>query len=870
MATVKANAQSQVSRLRSLHARLVAWAKTKSFRTFFVVAALAILFVTTIFWSFLGAVVHQGNADQLVNAFLFEQGDTLSKAIMPSQHTFLLKWPLFWLIKTLGYTYIANVAVTVAVTLATVGAVTFVIYRILAKKPIAFGLVCLTMAAVLLPIAAQPYAGAILPVNMAMLTTRNLEYAVYIGALLLLVRLPKISPKLWQFWVATGLFGLLIASDKLFLTLSIGGAILTLVASALWRNRQFVIFAANWLAASAFGALAAFGILAVINKFVTHIAGDAGANPYGLVQNLHDFALGVAYGALSIFTNLGANPAFDANQLKQIPAYAATHLFSFGGLAFIANLGVVAVVVIAVKKILATHIVAKKQRKPFDATAGLAVALVATSLVAIAAFVATNHYYPVDARYQAILFFAAMISLAVYAREQTWLVQKVLPISGLLLAGIVSGLFAAAANYHSDMDATASLNNRNALVATAMGEHGGSNILMGDYWRVVPIRQASNSKVSILPLSSCTEPRGILTSTAWQPANDTQPFAYLLTYGSHSPDFPECSLSDIVAKYGKPNASTIISGSLDAPQETLLFYDHGVNSNPNNNKPTVPATVVPIDLQNYQSASCPGKTIITTVAHQDDDLLFMNPDQIHSLRAGDCLRTIYITAGDAGGNDLYWLGREKGSQEAHDWMDGPDKNIWLQRIIKLGDHQYITIATPRGKPNISLIYIRLPDGNVKGNGFKQDHFESLAKLESGHIPALNSVDGQSSYTKADLTNALVSLMEFYKPSEVRTQAVQSLSLRYPDHSDHLAVGRYTHIAYDQYKKQSGSEAPISYYVGYPIHDSQPNIFGQDYQDKASAFFIYSQYDDGGCTTFVTCNTRSVYGEYLKRQIKTSP
>ena len=36
------------------------------------------------------------------------------------------------------------------------------------------------------------------------------------------------------------------------------------------------------------------------------------------------------------------------------------------------------------------------------------------------------------------------------------------------------------------------------------------------------------------------------------------------------------------------------------------------------------------------------------VAHEDDDLLFMNPDLEHAIDAGSCVRTIYVTAGDAG------------------------------------------------------------------------------------------------------------------------------------------------------------------------------------------------------------------------------
>src|SRR5262245_7566617 len=46
------------------------------------------------------------------------------------------------------------------------------------------------------------------------------------------------------------------------------------------------------------------------------------------------------------------------------------------------------------------------------------------------------------------------------------------------------------------------------------------------------------------------------------------------------------------------------------------------------------------------------------VAHEDDDLLFLSPDILHAIQAGDtCVRTVYLTAGDAGNDESYWSGR---------------------------------------------------------------------------------------------------------------------------------------------------------------------------------------------------------------------
>ena len=41
-------------------------------------------------------------------------------------------------------------------------------------------------------------------------------------------------------------------------------------------------------------------------------------------------------------------------------------------------------------------------------------------------------------------------------------------------------------------------------------------------------------------------------------------------------------------------------------------------------------------------------------------LLFNMDPKIHDIREDHCIRTIYITAGDAGHNQFYWLSRERG------------------------------------------------------------------------------------------------------------------------------------------------------------------------------------------------------------------
>jgi LmbE family N-acetylglucosaminyl deacetylase len=327
-----------------------------------------------------------------------------------------------------------------------------------------------------------------------------------------------------------------------------------------------------------------------------------------------------------------------------------------------------------------------------------------------------------------------------------------------------------------------------------------------------------------------------------------------------------------VDAYGKPNSSTLIAGSLASPLELLLFYDKGAHKSAPATLATQPAqaqvsTVLPITSDQLPYLTCQGPTDMNIVAHQDDDLLFMNPDIMHSVSEGHCIRTVYVTAGDAGGDSFYWLGREKGAEAAYSKMIGSDA-VWIERIVQLGDNRFVTVANPKGNSKISLIFLHLPDGSPSGKGFKSSHDESLDKLETGKIPLLHTVDRQSHYTADELTGSLVDLMRLYQPAMVRAQSSHT-GKNFVDHSDHNAVGRFAKKAHDTYVQQQFEgkvQIPMTFYLGYPVHDSPENITGADLQQKTAIFFAYAAYDGGVCHTQQQCDGKAaVYGLYLRRQ-----
>lgn len=851
----------QLKKPRSRH--LVKRLESKTFGSIYIGLALLILLATTIFWSFLGSKLHQSNTDQLVNAYLFQDSSTLRGASFPDQHSFLLKWPLFYVIKLLGYTASSYAFVTIEAAVATIGLLTGVIYRI-ERRPLVFGTICLALASVLLLVPIQPYAGALLPVNMAMVTTRNLEYIFYIAGLWLLIR--SESFKSWRFVGGCGVLGLLIASDKLFLGLSIGGALLAVAFYGLTRRWKVTKTALRWLAGSLLAAALGFVIIALVSASkVTHIAGS-GAGPYGLVDNVKDIALGIIYAISGLATNLGANPAFDAVELSQIPAKLIDRLWSIAGFSLITNILIALYGLRACYVIIKSSLVIPKTKKPKPVySLHLAIALIFTTLAAIGLFISSKHYYAVDARYLSISLFAVFVSIASFGRQKRWNSIGLAVTGGLLVISIVFGIFSAMANYRQSAQILAATDQRNTLVAQALKNHKVST-LVGDYWRVLPIKTKAGGNLPVTPLQDCTQPRGVLSSTVWQNNLHHHSFAYLLSLDKSLTDFPQCSLDQVIENYGHPNVSTLISGTLSAPKEVVLFYDNGIVPVKASVVPQVPSTVLPTTLEELPDTSCAGANILNIVAHQDDDLLFMSPDLLHSVAAGDCVRTVYITAGDSGNNFNYWQSREQGSEAAYSNMLGKNYT-WEQRIIKLEDSRFVTIASPQDNSNISLIFMRLPDGNLRGEGFGRSHHESLARLASGSLVAVHSVDGQSVYTSYELTKTLTSLARTFNTTEIRTQSSSSGSI-FPDHSDHKTVSYYAKQARDHYEKEQARyniTVPIKFYRGYPIHELADNITPEDLAAKEAAFLAYSKFDGGVCSSAQDCNNTSTYGSYLSRQ-----
>ena len=236
-----------------------------------------------------------------------------------------------------------------------------------------------------------------------------------------------------------------------------------------------------------------------------------------------------------------------------------------------------------------------------------------------------------------------------------------------------------------------------------------------------------------------------------------------------------------------------------------------------------------------QAATCQGG-YFQVVAHEDDDLLFQSPNLQKSADTGRCLQSIYLTAGDAGYGQNYWGSRETGLEVAYAQMLGVS-NSWTTSNVNFGSGS-VRVRTLNARPNVALIFMRLPDGGVVGGGFSMYGYQSLEKLLWGSIGSISAVDGSASYSASGLRSALTSMMNTYLPNDIKALDYTG-SYTDGDHSDHHAAGYLTYDASSAYSHGHYLGA----YLGYKSTSYPANVSGSDLSRKTDVYYAYSNYDD---------------------------
>ncbi|MCX4781714.1 PIG-L family deacetylase [Streptomyces sp. NBC_01264] len=235
------------------------------------------------------------------------------------------------------------------------------------------------------------------------------------------------------------------------------------------------------------------------------------------------------------------------------------------------------------------------------------------------------------------------------------------------------------------------------------------------------------------------------------------------------------------------------------------------------------------------------------VAHQDDDLLFINPEIQRLVRARCFAGTVYLTAGDAGLSftaDSYVRRREQGLRAAYARMAGvPDR--WMRVDLPVRGRTLVSYVLA-GRPDVRLVFLRLPDGFPKGTGSPRHAQQSLLKLFRGLIPAMGPVDGSASFTGEELVSVLAGVIAERKAERVLTLDFDSATFGVgppnpADHSDHEMAGRYFRRA----AFRTTPRLDATPYVGYGLPLLPGNLTPEQRRDKLAVYDVYAGY--AGCT-----------------------
>lgn len=237
---------------------------------------------------------------------------------------------------------------------------------------------------------------------------------------------------------------------------------------------------------------------------------------------------------------------------------------------------------------------------------------------------------------------------------------------------------------------------------------------------------------------------------------------------------------------------------------------------------------------------------LCVVAHEDDDLLFLNPDTAQAIRRGAPTRIVFVTAGEFDGNgetrEQYAEDRREGVCCACAEIAGV-ADTWTRQSCQVAGRN-VELDVLVGKPTVELMFLGLPDGGdslqPKALTCMWDDAEASAHtLVYPDSPVQTSYE----YTGDDLLTALESIMQATTPTVIRVQDSNPDPFLRADHDDHIAVAQFTSAALDRYVADGGDPAQLVENRCYNISDCGVDLTTPVVADKTAAFDTYTPFDD---------------------------
>ncbi|MCT9089265.1 PIG-L family deacetylase [Streptomyces sp. ASQP_92] len=285
----------------------------------------------------------------------------------------------------------------------------------------------------------------------------------------------------------------------------------------------------------------------------------------------------------------------------------------------------------------------------------------------------------------------------------------------------------------------------------------------------------------------------------------------------------------------------------------------------------------------------PTPLLLQILAHPDDDLYFMNPDTHHTLDAGVPLVSVYVTGGEANGDNrvvgdtgphvydkaAYSSARHQGLRQAYATLLGLDRYTpWEKSVAELrgGHRAEVNRLQHRGR-SVELVFLNTamhtPLGGRMGlPALWEDHHLQLPVVIAIGSPLRQA----KSYTYDDLVEVLAGLLAHYAPTHVQTldpdpdiqhssPAVRqhdSEQAGYSDHADHTAAASFAWAALIRHAEQGSAFLATAYRAYYNRHWPK-NLPPKVLAEKAVHLVPYGGSADWSCGNPGGCGDYNVGG-----------
>lgn len=274
----------------------------------------------------------------------------------------------------------------------------------------------------------------------------------------------------------------------------------------------------------------------------------------------------------------------------------------------------------------------------------------------------------------------------------------------------------------------------------------------------------------------------------------------------------------------------------------------------------------------------PTRSVLHIVAHQDDDLYFMNPDLVRSLQDGDRITTVIVTAGEGDGVNAdtddpqraalapdfarYSTERGCGLRSAYARMATGDRDHpWRREPVDLVPGfaaERFTLADHE----VNLYFLQLreqaPTERSTRTGL-HDLWEGALRTQPT-LPVHGCTVGQVQHVGRDqLIAALTALLGHVRPTTVRTMDPDPehdggrAEFVCSDHADHTSTTQFALAALARYR-EGGHNPVVEHYRAYANRFWGYNLDSAAVTEKAEYLATYSGLDAPARCPHGTCHT----------------